>query len=409
MNVAIDSGQETHAGFSTSGSIKIDTDTKSPALQNNPAMNPRVLLVAASPRYVGGQSVMAQRLVQDLRDDNVPIDFLPVDPLLPRFLQPFGRIKYVRTVIRSLFYVGSLIRHVPGHDLVHVFSASYTSFLISPGPAIVIGRLCSKSVVLNYHSGEAEDHLRRSGRITKWLLGLADCIVVPSDYLVSVFAAFGFDAVAIANHVDVTAIPFRERSCLHPRIIVARTLDNLYNIPCALKAFRLLQEKHPQSELIILGDGPQRKRLEELARKLDLANVSFRGTVCRAEIPRLYREADVFLNTSSIDNMPVSIIEAFSAGLPIVTTDAGGIPYMITDRGNGHMVKVDDHVAISERLLELMDCPAEVRRLSRAGREEVAKYRWDVVGPQWIELYRRFHQTFRDARPSKQKQWQHIA
>ena len=352
---------------------------------------------------------MAQRLVQDLRNENILVDFLPVDPLLPRLLQPIERIKYVRTVIRSLFYIGSLIRQVPGHDLIHIFSASYASFLISPGPALVIGRLFAKSVVLNYHSGEAEDHLRRSGRITKWLLGLADCIVVPSEYLVSVFARFGFDAVAIANHVDATAIPFRERSCLHPRIIVARTLNELYNIPCALKAFRLVQDQHPQSEMVILGDGPQRKRLEDLAKTLNLANVTFRGSVARAEIPGLYHEADVFLNTSSIDNMPVSIIEAFAAGLPIVTTNAGGIPYMIADRRNGHMVSVDDHVGIAQRLLELMDCPAEVRRLSRAGREEIAKYRWDAVGPQWIALYQLFHKTDSDSLPGKQQQWPHVA
>ena len=111
----------------------------------------------------------------------------------------------------------------------------------------------------------------------------------------------------------------------------------------------------------------------------------------------------MFLNTSSIDNMPVSIIEAFAAGLPVVTTDAGGIPYMISDRKNGHMVGVNDHEAVAERLLELVDRPEEVRRLSQIGREEVAKYTWDSVGPQWIALYRCRQATVADVVSSNLK------
>ena len=105
------------------------------ARQSGPVVSPHVLLIAASPRYVGGQSVMARHLLEDLRSDGILVDFLPVDPLLPRLLQPLDRIKYVRTLLRSLFYVVSLLRHVPGHNVVHIFSASYASFLISPGPA----------------------------------------------------------------------------------------------------------------------------------------------------------------------------------------------------------------------------------------------------------------------------------
>jgi glycosyltransferase involved in cell wall biosynthesis len=349
----------------------------------------RVLIVAASPRNVGGQSVMAQQLVQDLRQENVPVEFLPVDPELPRILLPLEKIKFVRTLVRSLFYVRSLLCHVPKHDIIQIFSASYASFIISPGPALIIARLFSKRIVLNYHSGEAEDHLRRAGRITTWLLRLADCIVVPSDYLVSIFAKFGFNAVAIANHVDVSMIPFRERHRIRPRIVIARALDTHYNIQCALRAFQLFQRKHSHAELVILGDGPQRKHLEELARNLELANVVFRGFVGRPQIFHSYDEADVFINTSSVDNMPVSILEAFAAGLPVVTTNAGGIPFMVVDRKNGHLVNVNDHSAVADRLFELVDRPDDVRRLSRAGREEIAKYQWSAVGPQWIECYSR--------------------
>ena len=155
--------------------------------------SPRVLLIAASLRYMGGQAVMAQRLIDDLRHDEVRIEFLAVDPQLPGMLRHLERIKYVRTLgVHRVHF--SFLKSVPRHDVLHVFSASYSSFLVSPAPAIIAGRVFGKSVVLNYHSGEAEDHLQRSGWLTRWLLGLADSIVVQSSYLVSVFQRFGFRA-----------------------------------------------------------------------------------------------------------------------------------------------------------------------------------------------------------------------
>lgn len=346
-----------------------------------------VLVVAASPRYVGGQSVMAQRLVTDLTADGMNAEFLAVDPTLPKILRPLERVKYVRTFLRSIFYIGALLRRVPKCDVVHIFSASYSSFLVSPAPALLIARAYGKPSILNYHSGEAQDHLRRAGKMTKDLMHLATCIVVPSEYLRAIFADFGFASRVIPNHVDTSHIRFRERRATVPRILVSRMLEPLYNIECALRAFAIVVRQLPGAELVILGDGSQRQYLQQLCRELGLQNVAFAGRVERKDIVTHYDAAEIFLNTSSIDNMPVSIIEAFAAGLPVVTTDAGGIPYMVTDRENGHLVAVDDHVAVAQRVLELADKPAEMQRLSMVGKQEVAKYIWEAVGPEWKQLY----------------------
>ncbi len=364
-------------------------DVSDESARSGPNQNPmpRVLIVAASPRYVGGQSVMAQRLIRDLSADGVDVAFQPVDPALPRVLKPLDNVKFLRTALRSLFYVLALLRHVPKYDVIHIFSASYASFLISPAPALVIARLFGKPSILNYHSGEAHDHLQRSGKLTHQLLQLPDRIVAPSGYLVDVFREFNYSATAIPNHVDTSFIRYRERKAVFPHILISRTLEPLYNIECALRAFAIVQKQHPQSTLTILGDGSQRNYLEQLTSELELENVTFAGSVSRDYIARYYQEADILLNTSSIDNMPVSIIEAFAAGLPIVSTAAGGIPYLIKDRENGHLVDVDDHQTVAQRLLELADNPEEVNRLSRICRDEIRKYTWEAAGPKWMALY----------------------
>src|SRR5215218_8643725 len=120
----------------------------------------RVCLVAPSLNILGGQAVAAQRLLERLRAvPGLEVGFLPHDPRTNALLRLLQRVKYVRTVATSVAYVASLIRTLPRYDVVHVFSASYWSFLLAPTPAILIGKWLGKQVVVNYRSGEADDHL----------------------------------------------------------------------------------------------------------------------------------------------------------------------------------------------------------------------------------------------------------
>ena len=177
----------------------------------------RVCLVAPSLSILGGQAVAAQRLLERLRDvPGLEVGFLPHDPRSNALLRLLQRVKYVRTVATTVAYVASLFRKLPAYDVVHVFSASYWSFLLAPTPAILVGKLLGKRVVLNYRSGEADDHLRRWRRTAIPTMRRADAVIAPSGYLVDVFARFGIAAESIANFVDPEAVRFRHRSSLRP-------------------------------------------------------------------------------------------------------------------------------------------------------------------------------------------------
>ncbi|HEX9919377.1 MAG TPA: hypothetical protein VGA87_09430, partial [Pyrinomonadaceae bacterium] len=122
----------------------------------------RVLIVAPSLGILGGQAVQAARLRERLAEEpSLEVSFLPINPRLPGLLGKLQDIKYVRTVLTSLAYVALLLWRVRAYDVIHVFSASYVSFVLAPTPAILVAKLYGKRVVLNYRSGEAEDHLRR--------------------------------------------------------------------------------------------------------------------------------------------------------------------------------------------------------------------------------------------------------
>jgi glycosyltransferase involved in cell wall biosynthesis len=348
----------------------------------------RVLLVAPSLRYVGGQAVQAERLREKLAQEPwVDVDLLPVDPPLPGVLERLQRIKYVRTIVTTIAYVISLLRAVPQYDVIHAFSASYWSFLLAPVPAIIIGRIFGKKVILNYHSGEAEDHLTHWGWHAIPLMRLST-IVVQSEYLVAVFAKFGLKATAIPNFLDLDEFTYRARTTVRPRFLSNRNFEAHYDVASILRAFGVIQRTHGDATLDVLGDGPERIRLETLSRELGLRNVNFVGSIPPHEMPDWYDKADVFLNASVIDNMPVSIIEAFASGLPVATSNAGGIPYMVQHGQNGMLSPINDPVALAGSALLLVGEPEfTVGMAGRARVDALSTYTWDVVRDNWRRAY----------------------
>jgi L-malate glycosyltransferase len=373
------------------------------AMSSRPVDRPiRVCIVAPSLSILGGQAVAAQRLLERLRAvPGLEVEFLPHDPRTNALLRLLQRVKYVRTVATSIAYVASLIRTLPRYDVVHVFSASYWSFLLAPTPAILIGKWLGKRVVVNYRSGEAEDHLQRWRRTAIPTLQHADAVVTPSAYLVDVFARFGVRAEAISNFVDPHAVLFRRRTSLRPVFLSNRNFQALYNVPCVLRAFAVIQARIPEARLIVIGDGPERAHVHETARALALRNVEFVGAVPPTEMGRWYDRADVYVNASDIDNMPNSIIEAFACALPVVTTRAGGIPYVVEHERNGLLVDLGDHEGLAAAALRLLDDPDLAERLIVEGLRDVDQlYTWAAVSHRWAALYRRLVQA-RDAVPAE--------
>ena len=332
---------------------------------------------------------MADRLLRALKDDpEIEAWLVPVNPLPPRPWHAGVRVKYLRTIFTQLAYWPLLVRELRRADAVHVFSASYFSFLLAPLPAIVVAKLLGKPVLLNYRSGEAPDHLRRSA-IARAALRRVDRNVVPSGFLRDVFASFGVGAEVIQNIVDLDRFPFRARAPLAPRLLSTRNFDALYNVACTIQAFRIVQDRLPNASLVLVGDGAERGRLEGLVRALGLRNVTFAGRVAPDEIWRYYDEADIYVQTPEIDNMPASILEAYASGLAVVSTDAGGVPYILRHEREGLLAPRGDAAAMAGAVLRLLDTPPLAARVIAGGRAYAETCSWHVVRPQWIKAYRK--------------------
>ncbi|MGE3520253.1 MAG: glycosyltransferase family 4 protein [Vicinamibacterales bacterium] len=343
--------------------------------------------MAPSLAYLGGQAVQAQRLLTCWRGDpDVDAWLVPHDPPPPRLLGFAKRIKFVRTAVNQATYLPLLVSELQRADVVHVFSASYSSFLLAPLPAIQIARVLGKPVVLNYRSGEASDHLSRSA-IARRAIARVDRNVVPSKYLVDVFAAFGIEATIVPNVVDLSRFRFSERQPLRPRLLSTRNFDGLYNVACTLRAFRIVQDRYPDASLTLVGGGPNESRLRALAGDLGLAGLVFAGRVAPDRIHEQYASHDIYLQSPDIDNMPASVIEAFASGLPVVSTRAGGIPAILTDGVHGLLAPLDDHRMLASHVCTLLEQPRYASSLARAARDTCVRYEWSAVRQQWLDVY----------------------
>lgn len=347
----------------------------------------RVAIVAPTMGILGGQAVQADRLLKAWDGDpDVRAWLVPINPVPPGVFRHALDIKYVRTVATQVCYWPQLLRELRHADIVHVFSASYFSFMLAPLPAVLVAKLLGKPVVMNYRSGQAPDHLRRSA-IARGTLRWVERNAVPSTFLQGVFREHGIGAEVIPNIVDVDRFSFRKRQPLAPNVLSTRNFEELYNVACTLRAFRLLQDRYPEATLTLVGAGSEEPKLRALAGELNLRHVTFAGRVPPSDIWRYYADADIYLQTPNIDNMPSSVLEAFASGCAVVATNAGGVPAILTDDRHGLLVNCGDHAAAADRMIRLLEDPALVDRLTTEARESCAQYRWQTVRAKWVALY----------------------
>ena len=348
----------------------------------------KVAIVAPSLRYVGGQAVQADLLVRLWQNDpDVEVSFLAVDPPLPRVLAWAEFVPGLRTILREPIYFWHLWYGLKEISIVHIFSASYWSFLLSPVPAWFFAKLRGKKSIINYRSGEARDHLHRF-RSGKFVLARVDEIVTPSGYLVDVFREFGLRAIVVPNLVDLSQFRYRERSPLRPHLICTRGFFEYYSVDVVVKAFAEVKKEYPEAQLDLVGAGPLEFSIRKQVADLKLTGVNFLGVVSRQQIGKYYDQADIFINASWLDNMPVSLVEAFRAGTPVVSTSPESMPYLVEHEYTGLLSKVGDDRALAANVIRLLRDPALAAKLARNAYEESRKYTWEVVREQWIRVYR---------------------
>lgn len=341
----------------------------------------KIALVGPLPPPSGGMANQTWQLATLLKQEGINVELVPVNaPYRPRCV---GRIKGLRAMFRLLPYLFHLWQAAGRVDIFHVMANSGWSWHLFAAPAVWAAKLRGKAVLVNYRGGEADEFFTRAFAWVQPTLKRVNVIVVPSNFLGQIFAKRKLSTRIVPNIVDLSRfIPnhSRKQNLLSPHIVVARNLEPLYDNTTALKAFRIVRVAIPDAHLTIAGSGSERANLEAIAKELGVADaVVFAGQIDNEHMPILYREADIVLNPSLADNMPISILEALASGVPVISTNVGGVPFLVEDGKTALLVPPGDPERMAEAMLRVLSDESLRERMVKTGLDHARRFAWECV------------------------------
>jgi glycosyltransferase involved in cell wall biosynthesis len=331
----------------------------------------KILQIANYAEGAGGISVQVRLLRDHWIAEGVGCDVLSTKGT------PLKRL----SAVMKLLFLGK------EYDVFHIHACSDRGFFPAV-TGVTIGRLLKKRMVLTYHGGGAEAFFRRHPRLVRHYLTRTDANIVLSGFSGKIFEMFSIPCTVIPNIVALKEGVFREREEMAPRFISIRSFHDIYNVECTLRAFQRVQDLYPDASLLLLGDGPLREELETFVKDREMTHVTFVGQVGNDEIYRYLARCDIMVSSSRIDNMPVSVLEGFNAGLLVIASNVGGVPYMIQDGVNGFLFESDDDRGLAQKMVFALEHPAEVRQMVNEARQALGQYSWEHCRPQLMRLYR---------------------
>lgn len=330
----------------------------------------KVLLIANYKPGTGGISGQVEKLHAYLdKEGVVNVVFSTKGSLAYRIQVPFKLLKVAKD-----------------YDVLHVHTCSHWGF-ITTVLGVWAGKWLKKKVVVTYHGGGAEQFFSRHPRLVKKYLCQTDANIVLSGFLGNVFDKYQIPYTVIPNIVELEEGRFCPRATIEPTFISIRTLSPLYNIECIIKAFKVVKKACPSARLTIVGDGPSRDSLEQFVRSESIQDVTFVGRVDNARIYEYLNQSDIMLSAPRIDNMPVSVLEGFNAGLLVISSNVGGVPYMIEDEVNGLLFESNNSMALAEKMMWALSHQDESHNMIDNAKEAVKLYSWERVREKIFELY----------------------
>jgi glycosyltransferase involved in cell wall biosynthesis len=351
----------------------------------------RIGLVGPLPPPAGGMANQTRQLARLLGEGGAQTFVVQTNaPYRPAWV---GNVRGMRAAFRLIPYLVALWRAAGQVDLLHVMANSGWSWHLFAAPALRIARLRGIPAVVNYRGGEAAEFLRASAASVRAALHGDALLAVPSGFLQEVFGRHGMRAEIIPNIVDLERFrpgPALPRVSAAPQLVVARNLEAIYGNDIAIRALPAILAACPGARLTIAGSGPELAVLTRLAAEQGVADaVCFTGRLDPDAMAALYREADLVLNPTRVDNMPNSVLEAMASGVPVISSAVGGVPFVIQDGVTGLLVRPDDARALADAAISLLNDAPRRAALREHALAEVARYAWGEVAPLWRDAYRR--------------------
>jgi len=289
-------------------------------------------------------------------------------------------------ILRMLAILFTTIKEAKKVDFILIDTFSTKNFYF----ALVgsqIARIFNTKYIPILHGGNLPKRIKKSKKLSNLIFKNSYKNISPSNYLKYEFEKEGYQVYFIPNILEIDNYTFKNRKILQPKILWVRAFKKLYNPTLAIKVFNLVKKEFPSAELCMVGPELDNSlsKCKDLAEKLNLSNsVEFIGGLPQKEWHNKSVEFDIFINTTNVDNMPVSVLEAMALGLTVVSTNVGGLPYLINNNENGILVTPNNASEMASEIISLIN--NNKFELAINARELVEKFSWEFVRVKWLKI-----------------------
>jgi len=291
-------------------------------------------------------------------------------------------------LLRALDIIYTLYRNRTTTNIIIVDTYSTKNFYVSVLVAFFANYFHIK--YLPYlHGGNLPKRLESHPKISKYIFKNSAINIAPSKYLENAFIEKGYKTLLIPNNIELSLYPFKERTKLSPKLLYVRALSKVYNPLMLIRVLDKLLKLYPDAELCMVGpdkDGTLEAIKKEASKLNILEHIKFTGKLPKKEWIELSKEYDIFVNPTNFDNQPVSIIEAMALGFPIVSTNVGGLPFLIDHNFNGILVDKNDTEKMTQEIINLLENQKKVNMLSKNARRKAETFSWKNIEKQWEKL-----------------------
>ena len=257
----------------------------------------------------------------------------------------------------------------------------------------IISKILSLKYIPIIHGGNIESRIKKTRWLTNFIFKNADVSIAPSIFVFNIFKKNNYSIRYIPNCIDFSYYKFKIREKIRPRIFWLRAFHGIYNPEMAIYVLKDLCEFYSNASLTMVGadkDGSL-KKCKEISKKYNLNHkVKFFGYLKKFEWIEKAKKHDIFINTSKIDNMPVSIIEMMALGLPIISTNVGGIPFILESHKNSLLVRSNDIKNMSMKIKYLIENHSIATTLSINALHDSKKFSTDLVIPEWVKIIKKY-------------------
>ena len=252
-------------------------------------------------------------------------------------------------------------------------------------------RQAGKPYILMLHGGNLPEFASRMPKLVRSLLSSAVAVTTPSAYLMERMKPYRNNIQLLPNAINLANYTFRLPRRGTPRLIWLRAFHEVYNPVMAVRVLADLTRDFPTIHLTMVGpdkgDGSLQKTIQAADSLGVTDNLTIKGAVQKEDVPKMLALGDIFLNTARIDNTPVSVLEAMASGSCVVSTNVGGIPYLVEAEHDALLVPSEDAQSMANAVRRIVAKPDLSCELSCNARRKAERFDWSIILPCWQELF----------------------